>query len=182
MVPTMSPEVVKLLAVAGVSMLAGGALGSYATSALLGGGQAPVSPVAKKPPAVQECNCETQTAARQVDPLAAGRIPEDLTEVRGTTLPGLPVSALNLARAAAQRELQPCATSGDAYGEGTLVLTLTVTATGGQGFIRQARVTAQSGDSDWARECVLERSRRVRFEWSGADGQQTLKLPIRVGE
>ena len=165
-------------------MLAGGMLGSYATSALLGGGQPRVSPMPDPVPAVAECRCDDQDRA-PVDPLASGRLPEGLTEIPGApgqrTLPGLPVKALEIARAQAQRELKPCLTAEDALSEGTLVLTLTVTATGGQGFIREATVTAQSGDAEWAKDCVIERARAVRFEWSGADGQQTLKLPIRVG-
>ncbi len=180
----MSPQAVKLLTVAGVSMLAGGMLGSYATSALLGGGQPRVSPMPDPAPVVAECKCDDQERP-PVDPLESGRLPEGLTEIPGDpgeqALPGLPVKALELARAQAQRELKPCLSSADGLSEGTLVLTLTVTATGGQGFIREAAVTASSGDAEWAKDCVIERSRAVRFEWSGADGQQTLKLPIRVG-
>ena len=177
----MSPEVVRLLAVATVSLLAGGALGGYATNALLDGGQDRVRPMPVPPPPALQCNCETPQQAA-VDPLGAGRIPDDLTEVAAPALPGLPVSALNRARAAAQQVLRPCATSSTAFGQGTLILTLTVTATGGQGFIREAAITGRTGDVSWAEECVMRRTRQVRFDWSGSDGQQTLKLPLQVGD
>ncbi|MEM7675751.1 MAG: hypothetical protein AAF449_07070 [Myxococcota bacterium] len=178
---------VRLLTVAAASLLTGGALGSYATSALLGGAAEQVRPA--PPPPVAECKCDPQ-APPPVDPLAGRGITEGLTEIEGGApadrqgqgvLPGLPPSALNRARSEAQRLLTPCAASPDALGEGTLVLELTVTATGGVGFIKQAQVVDLSGDAEWARSCVMDQVRRVRFDWSGADGQQTLKLPLRVG-
>ena len=181
MVRAMSSGVARLFAVAGVSFLAGGALGAYATSAILGGGQPPVrpSPQAKAP--AEPCRCD-EPAAAAVDPLGTGRIADDLTEVDApAALPGLPVTALNRARASAQAQLKPCTTSSVAFGEGTLVLTLTVTATGGQGFISDAHITARTGDVEWAEPCIAQRARAIRFDWAGSEGQQTLKLPLRVG-
>ncbi|MEL7367419.1 MAG: hypothetical protein AAFN74_00800 [Myxococcota bacterium] len=171
---------VRLLTVAAASLVTGGVLGSYATSALLGGAAEQVRPAPPPPAPVAECKCDP-IAPPPVDPLANRGLTEGLAEIDAPALPGLPPSALNRARTEAQRLLMPCATSSTALGEGTLVLSLTVTATGGGGFIKQAQITDSSGDAQWAESCVMERVRKVRFDWSGADGQQTLKLPLRVG-
>ena len=64
---------------------------------------------------------------------------------------------------------------------GTVLLDLTVTATGGQGFISDASMVERSGDAVSSSElehCLLEAARRAKFEWSAEDGEAHVRLPV----
>lgn len=161
------------------SLVVGAALGSYATAALFGSSET-VNVNPQKAPPAEPCRCEIPMP-EPVDPLATSRVGEGITEIDAPRLPGLPRSALELATRAAHEQFGPCATSSAAVGQGTLILELTVTATGGQGFVKDGGVVDRTGETEWAEQCMMRRLPAVRFEWSGGDGQQTLKLPLRVG-
>lgn len=96
----------------------------------------------------------------------------------GVGLPGLPASVIPLAHRAVQDGIAECLRS--ASDNGVALLELTVTATEGQGFIRNATVSRATRGAREVSDCLVESARRVRFEWSGRDGQLTFKLPVSV--
>lgn len=96
-------------------------------------------------------------------------------------LPGLPPLALQQASEVIRIAVAPCLAQADALdAHGVLLLDLTITATGGQGFVRTLDATGRTGDPGPLEPCITARAQAARFSWDGDDGSQRLKLPIRV--
>lgn len=104
---------------------------------------------------------------------------EDSFETSG--LPGLPPLALKRASEAVRTAVEPCVAQADELGaHGVLLLDLTITATGGQGFMRAIDTSGRAGDPSMLEPCIITRARSARFSWDGDDGIQRLKLPIQI--
>lgn len=201
----MSSQVARLLFTSGLSLLAGGALGSYATRVIYGESVAPIDPApprARPCPVCRECpicpppeDCvvaegrEPEGDSPEVVRTATAVAPVELLvpaseEPDRERLHGLPASAIQLATTTVRAAVAPClepAVRGEA--RGTILLDLTVTATGGQGFISEAAVYERSSDARETRgvePCLVENARRARFEVSADDGEARFRLPVRL--
>ncbi len=181
---------VGMLVVSGLTFVLGGAAGIMLTRTIYGveGGQVSPAPppvvAACPPPSCAPCPvCQEPTETAVVPPpitetatlAAPGPKPLDL----GPAKAGLPAQAISLASGAVTGQLGPCLNTPNA--NGTLVLELTVTATGGQGFIREVLIGRRTGNVAPVEDCVLVGAKRARFDWAGADGELKFKLPVRVG-
>lgn len=96
--------------------------------------------------------------------------------------PGLPPSALRLAHRAVETEIASCLEVLLDAEPGSAVLSMTVTATRGTGFISDAAIGRATGGLAPVAGCLVDAARRARFEWSGSDGQLTFKLPVTSGQ
>lgn len=170
-------------------MLVGGAVGAYATRAIYGDSPENIDPVTPRQKICPTCECPvcppppdcgdvngvpTSTAPRAI------LIPEDEEPDRHTK-PGLPASAVQLATGSVRTEVRPCLATIPYEVHGTVLLDLTVTATGGQGFISDASMVERSGDAVSSSElehCLVEAARAAKFEWSGEDGEAHVRLPV----
>lgn len=191
-------QVARLFLASGLSLVIGAGGGAYAMSLLYGGppeAQVRVDPspdpVAPECPACPECPvCPPPPDCGEL-----GVLPEDDLPVEPVDGPraeppelpsaapssGLPVSAVQKATAAVREAVTPCLEAPEAEAaRGMVLLSLTVTATGGQGFIRDALVTQRTGDVAGVEACIQSEARRAKFEWAGADGEQSMRLPIPV--
>lgn len=185
----MTPEAARLFFAAGLSMLAGGAIGSYATRLIFGGSTENIDPVTPRQKICPPCECPmcppppdcgdvnavpTSTAPRAI------LLPED-DEVDRDKRPGLPASAVQLATKQVREETKACLNALQVEVHGTLLLELTVTATGGQGFISDASMIERSGDavsSNDLEHCLLDAARRAKFDWPAEDGEAHVRLPV----
>jgi hypothetical protein len=184
-----TPETARLFFAAGVSLLAGGAIGAYATRAIYGDSPEDIEVVKPQTRICPPCECPTcppppdcgdingvptSTAPRAI------LIPED-EEVDRDKKQGLPASAVQMASGKVRLELVPCLATAPPEAHGTVLLDLTVTAADGQGFISEALLTERSGDAVSSGElerCLLEAAQRAKFEWSGEDGEAHVRLPV----
>lgn len=193
MVFAMSPELVRLVFVSGLSIIAGGAIGAYATRSIYGESAALVHPVQIRDrpcPACAECpicpqapDCEdrglvpTSTAPRAI------LLPD--TDEPEQKRPGLPATAIRLASDRVRIEVAACVEESLRTGaQGTVLLELTVTATGSKGFISEANLATRSSgtvSSESIDRCLIEGARRARFDWPEDDGEAHLRLPVRLG-
>lgn len=185
----MAPEVARTLFVAGFCLLVGAAGGSLATKALYGdgGGVVVPAPVARPEcPVCKECpacppppDCGELGVVPTTPPPPSGEGEEGPPPDQK---PGLPASVIKPAGTAVETLIEPCLTAKEAEGlSGTVVLDLTVTATGGQGFISEVLVTRRVGAVDAIEPCLTGAAKRARFEWPTSEGELKFKLPVRVG-
>ncbi len=207
MVRAMS-EGTRLLVVSCLALVVGAAAGGYATRLIYGdSGQPPVDP---SPEPVRECptcprcpacppppDCEEiSQIPSDPDILEDSTDPEvlgdpdapDLQRARPTrptapVRPGLSARAVQQAGAAVRLAVAPCLDD-EAVGEshGMLLLDLTVTATSGAGGVSDALISQRSGQTEPVEACVLREAAAAQFVHEGADGQQRIKLPLRVGK
>lgn len=174
----------KLFLVAGASLLVGGGLGAFVTQTIYGGHAERVDPSPDRPlkcPEPKPCICPPPVDCGENGIVPDGAEPVGeiaAIEVPDTTRPGLPASALGLATAAVKEAIAPCLIDTEGLG-GNILLRLTVTSTGGQGFIRTAEVTKTSGEVADVPECVSAYARRAKFEFE-TEGETQLQLPIKV--
>lgn len=178
-------------------LLAGGVVGAYATTTVYGQRSPP--PPAPKAAACAPCpvcptcpppvDCAappavgsdeiTDLVEAPADPVV-GLEPEiGAQQWRGA---GLPASAIGMASKALSREIQPCLqTAREAGASGSMVLDLTVTATGGVGHIRHAEVASSDTEDPDLAPCLIGAAGQVQFDWPDADGESRLRYPVRVG-
>jgi hypothetical protein len=99
--------------------------------------------------------------------------------------PGLPASAIRLASDGIRAELSGCVEESRKLNvQGIVLLELTVTATGGQGFISEASISGRSSgtaSSEQIDRCILDGARRARFAWKEDDGEAHFRLPLKLG-
>lgn len=183
-----------------VGMVVGGLAGVYGTRLVDGQAPKPVdpspSPVRECPPCPERTPCPTCPDCSGVSMLPTGEDDptvvdlEDLPEDPGADRaappppagPGLPARAIQQASAAVRVAIEPCLESDTArLASGMLLLDLTVTATGSEGFVADALITQRSGDVDAVEACVQQEARRARFPYEGPDGTQRVKLPVKIG-
>lgn len=185
----MNPEAVRLFFGCSISFLLGGAAGVFGVRTLYGqvdqvAPETPTSLVCPPPPPCPACpppvDCGAVGGGLPSDPppTPVERPPLDRP---ADALPGLPASVLPLAHAAVKTAIAPCLDEVPASASGVALLALTVTATGGEGFLRDAVVTRATGDGRDVADCLARSARSARFRWSGPDGQLTFKIPISVG-
>lgn len=192
----MSPELAKTLAVGLVCLFVGSGLGFYGASRLEG----PASSLSVDPGVKTACPkceaCPVCPAAPDCGELGVVPTAEDtddlpdvdddvndVMDIDPNALPGLPPSALKLASDAVIQQIDGCLRQAAGDGErGIVVLALTVTATGGVGFVSDATAATHDGDVTGALECGPRDAQRAKFEWNGSDGRQELRLPIQVGD
>lgn len=173
----------------GFGFLAGGLVGGYAVSVVYGDGDRP----ATTPPQTAPCPvcpvCAPQrpiedpgrTPDEQVEPEEI-EPPEEIEVPQEATRPGLPASAVRLASGGFQRESATCIEQANAAGtNGSLLLDLTVTATGGIGHIRELGVVKKTGEVGALETCLGEAAKRVQFEWRSGEGESKLRYPVQVG-
>lgn len=188
--PMMSAEFTRLFLASGLCLLVGGVGGAYATRAVYGDPKTKVDPNPKRPPSCAPCPV---CPACPPPPECGGIIPppshttkpiDKPSEPLAPAKPGLPFKALKLATDAVRGSIERCTTE-DKVGEldGVILLNLTATATGGQGWISEALVTRATGsvaDSDIA-TCVTDAAEEARFEWAESEGELRFKLPVKIG-
>lgn len=174
----------KTFFVAGASLILGAGLGAFVTQTIYGGPAERVDPSPERKfvcPEPKPCICPppVDCGERGVVPDGAEPVGEIAAiEVPDTSRPGLPASALKLATAAVREAIAPCLVDTEGLG-GHVLLRLTVTSTGGQGFIRAAEVEQTSGEVADVPECVSAYARRAKFDFE-PEGETELKLPLRV--
>lgn len=179
--------------VLGFGLLAGGIIGGYATSLVYGQREAPRPPPPQvTPTGAPSCppcpvcppsrpdlaaqDAPEVDAPEEVPPLEELELPQEAAR------PGLPASAVRLASTGFQREIAPCIQQArDTALAGTLLLDLTVTATGGIGHIRDVGVVRREGSVEALETCLVEAAGRVQFDWGSGDGESKLRYPVQVG-
>jgi hypothetical protein len=187
----MSPAALRVFFAAGLAFLIGGGLGVWATRAIYGEGIAPVDPAPVRPkpcPPCGECpvcppppDCGDRGLIPTSTAPKALLVPDD-DEPNRDRKPGLPARAIQLATTTVKQSVASCVEEAKRTGaEGTILLELTVTATGGQGFISDAALAGRSEDARntmTIESCVLEGARTARFDWGNDDGEVRFRLPI----
>jgi hypothetical protein len=184
-----TPEATRLFFAAGISMIVGGVIGSYVTGLVYGDSPGEIDPVTPRQKICPPCECPacppppscgdlngvpTSTAPRAI------LVPED-EEVDRDKKPGLPASAVQLATSKVRAEVASCFANLPFEVHGTILLDLTVTATGSQGFISDASMIEKSDDvvsSSELEHCLVDAARRTKFEWNAEDGEAHVRLPI----
>lgn len=183
----MSPEGAKLFFVAGLSLLVGGAAGAFTTRTLYGGPIESVDPSPDRAPACPKCR-ECPVCPPPVDCGELGVVPvgdeptgvvPDAVDVPEAARPGLPAAAVGLATTAVKDAVADCLNDVEGSG-GHVLLSLTVTSTGGQGFIRNAEIAKTSGDVSAQTDCIVSNARRAKFEFE-PEGELRFQLPLKVG-
>ncbi|MBK6684336.1 MAG: hypothetical protein IPG45_07670 [Deltaproteobacteria bacterium] len=185
----MAPEVARTLFIAGFCLLVGAAGGSLATRALYGDGGGvvvPTPPTRPECPICKECPaCPPPPDCGDLGVVPTETPPPTILGEDGPTpeaKPGLPASVIKPAGTAVEVLIEPCLTAKEAEGlSGTVVLDLTVTATGGQGFISEVLITRRVGAVESVEPCLSDAAKRARFEWSEGEGELKFKLPVKVG-
>lgn len=190
----MAPESVRLFFVAGLSLFAGGFAGAYVTRAIYGDEIAPVDPIHERehtcPPCPDCPTCPPPPDCGQSGLVPTSTAPRAILAPEGDDpererKPGLSATAVERAAVRVREEIVSClldAAKVDA--RGSLLLDFTVTATGGQGFISDGHVRERSGDvrsTPDIERCIIDASRRARFEWGPEDGEAHFRLPVRLG-
>jgi hypothetical protein len=189
----MSPESVRLLFVSGLSILLGGFFGAYATKSIY---DTPSSQPRRDVPREKlACPpCAACPACPVADACDHGLIPTSTVtrtvlvsddEPEHDRKTGLPMSAIKLASERVRAMIDPCLReSAKANAQGALLLELTVTATGSQGFISEATIGKRSPNTSWSEEierCLVDGARQARFEWDDGDGEAHFRLPVKLG-
>lgn len=178
----MSPEAVRLFFGCTISFLLGGSAGVFGLRTLYGDLDR-VEPAPRRnlvcPPPVP-CPACVPAPVTEIERPPPGP-PPDVTPGEASALPGLPIEAAELAREAVRAEVAPCLAGAPGDMPGVALIALTVTATGGEGFIVDASVSSATGDADRSRDCIQAAARRARFAWDGADGRTRLQLPLSYG-
>ena len=194
----MSSDAARLVLGCTISFVLGGAAGVYGLRTLYGDID-PVDPARERTP---ECPSPPPCPAcpPPVDCGLQGRLPpadapfetfedesdtdssDDPSWEEDASMAGLPASAVPLAHAAVKSEIETCfELLEDPAPSGIALLQLTVTATGGVGFVTEALVTRATGGAAELAGCLGEAARRARFVWKGPDGRLNFKLPLSVG-
>lgn len=210
MVRAMS-EGTRLLAVSCLALVVGAAAGGYATQLIYGkSGQPQVDPSpepVRECPTCPSCPaCPPPPDCEEVSQIpSAPDILEDSTDpdqafdgdepmdlenptppvVRRPDRPvrvGLSAKAVQQAGAAVRAAVGSCLQPEGSDAHGMLLLDLTVTATSGAGAVTDATVSQRSGETASVEDCVLREAAAAQFVHEGADGQQRIKLPLRVGK
>lgn len=208
MVRAMS-QTTRLAATALLSLVVGAAGGAYATRLVYGDGTGAVDPSPEPRrtcPPCPDCPtcpepppCDTvsdlptspdpiepygdldvvDTATDAPDDLPRRRLPDpDLP--RG---PGLSAGTIQQAFSAVRLAVGPCLIqASEEDRRGMVLLSLTVTATGTEGFVTDAVVSQSSGDVASLEECLRSHAEGARFPHRGSDGSQRLKVPLRIGD
>lgn len=185
-------QAARLFLASGLSLLVGGALGAFVTRSVFGDAVEPIDPRPAKEvvcPPVKECApcpppvCADVGAVPTSTRTAPALAPTNDEPVRDAR-PGLPASAIQRA----SQEVRTLATTcvdqaAQAGARGIVLLDLTVTATGGQGWVSEAHVLERSPDARdtaAAEACLVEGARRARFPVAAEDGEARFRLPVRL--
>lgn len=184
--------------VASSCLLLGGFVGAYATASLHGqtepilvvqsggGGTKPSCPACAECP---RCPAPVDCGERGVIPTTTRSALHPLLAPQGDDsephrTAGLPATAIQAASRTVWTEIAPCIKSaGERQISGSIVLDLTVTATGGKGFIRETDLLVGPDGvtvADDIRECLVEGADRAEFPWEGSDGEARFRLPVRL--
>lgn len=184
----MPPETARLIFIATICLVAGGAAGAYATRTIYGSVESVAVPSAVRapecppPPPPPLCPPPPDCGELGVVPRGdapSGAVLEDPVEPPAPAKPGLPASAIRLGTQAVEQAVAACRGEGDA--DGALVLDLTLTATGGVAFISDAQIVRRSGQVESVEACVRDRAREARFAYGAAEGEARFKVPVRFG-
>lgn len=133
------------------------------------------------PPQCPPCNPDNRTDAELWEALPETWSANERQVVPSDrpTIPGLPASAIAVARRAVEASIAECPISKDPYRNTSVALLhLTITVTSGRGHIREAWVYPQEHANAVVADCLSNAARKAGFEWTGADGEITLKLPV----
>lgn len=171
-------------------LLIGGAGGAYAMRLVYGDAPARVDVGAPQNELRLRCP-ECRACPPPVDCGELGLVPEavpstplsprEVLPPESGGLPGLPPLALKRASEAVRTAVAPCVAQAEELdAHGVLLLDITVTATGGQGFVRTLEAGGRTGAPGPVEPCIIDRAWSARFAWDGDDGVQRLKLPIQV--
>lgn len=188
-------EGTRLLMVSGFALLVGAAAGAYATQIVYGGAsQAPVvpspSPIRECPacPSCPACPPPPDCSEVSLIPSTPDPVPSDDPDLpdgpppNRPAGPGLSARAIQQASAAVRLAVTPCLEAeGVDQLSGMLLLELTVTATGSEGFITEALISQRSGDTTEVEACVQREALGAKFEHQGPEGEQRVKMPLQVG-
>ena len=186
----MSPEAARLLSGCAMSFLLGGVAAVFGLRTLYGPTEQVEPSVdipleCPPPPPCPACpppsDCSDGDALPEETFTQNEWTPSPAAQGSGTLLPGLPASAIPRANTAIQAAITVCRETVDPSASGVVLLKLTVTATGTGGFIRDALVVQAPGLPSETADCFAREAKRARFDWTGADGELTFKLPVSVG-
>ncbi|MEL6186088.1 MAG: hypothetical protein AAFU79_15795 [Myxococcota bacterium] len=185
----MNPEAARLFFGCSICFLLGGAAGVFGVRTLYGEVDRVVPETRKTlvcppPPPCPACPPPVDCGDASVLPSSPTTDPDVEAEVldpEAPALPGLPASVLPYAHEAVREVLEPCLAEAPPDFPGVALLQLTVTATGGEGFISEVIVLQATGGAEAAASCLEEAARTARFPWAGGDGRLTFKLPVSVG-
>jgi hypothetical protein len=175
-------ESARLLFVALVSLLLGGAAGAYATRVLYG---EPESVAINTPQAAECAPCPVcpvcpQPAPLDLIPTSTGTSTTAGAAPVAPSAPGLPAAAIRVANQTVGAAIQPCLTSTMAEGvDGTVLLDLTVTASAGEAVFSEVAFARKVGNVEPVERCLRDRIGSARFAWHG-EGRGKLRLPVRI--
>jgi len=199
----------RLFVVSGLALVVGAAAGAYATQLVYGDSSQQTvdpspAPIRECPacPACPACPPAPDCSDLSVIPSAPDDfVPDQPSDGDGTdgarddseapinplpsrrpAGPGLSARAIQQATAAVRVAVRPCLEAeGTEALSGMLLLDLTVTATGSEGFVTEALISQRSGDVGQVDMCVQKEALGARFEHEGPEGEQRVKLPLQVG-
>lgn len=199
----------RLFVVSGLALVVGAAAGAYATQLVYGDSsqqtvdpspapirECPACPACPACPPPPDCGDLSVIPSTPDDLIPSAPMHGDGSEdplgedgnsitpppSRRPAGPGLSARAIQQATAAVRVAVRPCLEAENTQTlSGMLLLDLTVTATGSEGFVTEALISQRSGDVGQVDVCVQKEALGARFEHEGPEGEQRVKLPLQVG-